>query len=192
MRKPKIKKESREAELLQTAARLFKEKGFDETSMRDIAGEVGMLPGSMYYHFPSKDDLLIAVYRIGINNLLERASKALEGVSDPWERLRAVCEVHLHAILDADDFAAVAVRVLPRSNPALLDQLTAMRDRHEDMFRQMVAELPLRSNVNRKFLRLGILGAMNYSLTWYRAGADDPSTIVEKILRRFIEGEEAA
>lgn len=190
--KARKKSESREAELLRAAAKLFKEKGFDDTSVRDIASEVGMLPGSIYYHFPSKDDVLIAVCSMGIENMLAGAKAAQEGMTDPWDRLRAVCTAHILAILGGDDFAAVAVRHVPRSNPELLDQLTAMRDKYEDMFRQLVAELPLHQDVNRKFLRLSLLGSLNYTLYWYNAGGDDPATLVEMILGQYMNGEEVA
>ena len=52
--------------ILDVAAKLFREKGYAATSMRDIAAAVGMLPGSIYYHFPAKEDLLVAVYADGV------------------------------------------------------------------------------------------------------------------------------
>ena len=54
------------AKLLAVSARLFAKGGFEATSMRDIAGKAGMLAGSMYYHFPSKNDLIAAVYAAGV------------------------------------------------------------------------------------------------------------------------------
>src|ERR1700704_4222792 len=51
--------------LLAVSARLFAKGGFEATSMRDIAGQAGMLAGSMYFHFPSKNDLIAAVYAAG-------------------------------------------------------------------------------------------------------------------------------
>src|SRR5258708_36881416 len=53
------------AKLLSVSARLFAKGGFEATSMRDIAGKAGMLAGSVYYHFPSQNDLIAAGYAAG-------------------------------------------------------------------------------------------------------------------------------
>jgi AcrR family transcriptional regulator len=57
--------------ILDEAARLFREKGYAATSMRDIANAVDMLPGSLYYHFSAKEDLLVAVYEEGVRLITE-------------------------------------------------------------------------------------------------------------------------
>ena len=54
--------DSRLPQILDHAARLFRTKGFEATSVRDIARAVGMLPGSLYCHFATKEELLAAVY----------------------------------------------------------------------------------------------------------------------------------
>ena len=82
------------------AAELFAEKGFHETTMRDIARRAGMLPGSIYYHFPSKADLLAGVYEEGVSRLLARIDAADPGLrAEPWARLEAVMTAHFAAIL---------------------------------------------------------------------------------------------
>ena len=69
--------------LVAVSARLFAKDGFEATSMRDIAGKAGMLAGSMYYHFPSKNDLIAAVYQAGVAEIgaavdeRSRAARAL-------------------------------------------------------------------------------------------------------------------
>src|ERR1700752_2149636 len=59
------RQDNRRVQLLDAAARLFRERGFHATSMRDIAKAVGMLSGSIYYHFNSKEEMLLAVYEEG-------------------------------------------------------------------------------------------------------------------------------
>jgi AcrR family transcriptional regulator len=151
-----------------------------------------MLPGSVYYHFASKDELLVAIYKIGVEELAKAAKEALSDVRDPMDRLRAVCRVHLEAILGGSDFAAVVVRVLPRSSTTLHDRLVTLRDGYESIFRELIDALPLAPGINRTFLRLSLLGALNSALVWYHAGPDDPATIAERIIRRFTEGETRA
>lgn len=190
MKRPK--KINRSRPLLEAAARLFKTKGFDETSIRDIAYQANMLPGSIYYHFASKEELLIAIYRLGVDHHLKAAQDAMTTAKGPLDQLIAVCRAHMQAILGGNDFAAVVVRVLPRHDLALHDRLVALRDEYEDVFRQLIAALPLVPGVNRKFLRLALLGALNYSPVWYGPGGDDAKTVVDKIIRRFVDGEKRA
>src|SRR5512134_887425 len=85
--------------VLDAAARLFRERGYAVTSMRDIAAAAGMLAGSLYYHFASKDDLLVAVYAEGVKRIGAAVEQALRGGGEPWERLERVCAAHLTALL---------------------------------------------------------------------------------------------
>src|SRR5439155_20955761 len=85
--------------LLDEAARLFGAQGFHGTSIRDIVRAVDMLPGSIYYHFETKDFLLAAVYAEGVRRISARVTAAIEGKSGPWERLEAAAIAHLEALL---------------------------------------------------------------------------------------------
>src|SRR5512146_695459 len=75
--------------LLDEAARLFRAQGFHGTSIRDIVRAVDMLPGSLYYHFATKEDLLAAVYAEGVERISARVRAAVDGRNDPWQRLQA-------------------------------------------------------------------------------------------------------
>ncbi len=190
-RKVRQRIDNRQQTLLDAAAKLFRTSSFEAISVRDIAKEAGMLPGSVYYHFPSKDDLLVAVYKAGIAHHLGAARAAIASADTPVTRLAALCRAHVGSIL-GNDFAAVAVCVLPRNSPALRRRLVALRDTYEDVFRDLIATLPLAPGVNRKILRLTLLGALNYIPIWYHAGLDDPDTTADKILARFADGERRA
>src|SRR5512146_1977034 len=71
---------NRRAELLRSAARLFRRKGFHATSTRDIAAAVGMQSGSPFYHFKSKGALLFAVMEEGMRWAIARQEQALQPV----------------------------------------------------------------------------------------------------------------
>ena len=85
------------AKLLSVSARLFAKGGFEATSMRDIAARAGMLAGSMYYHFPSKNDLIAAVYEAGVAEIGAAVDEALDEARGPWPRLEAACVAHLES-----------------------------------------------------------------------------------------------
>jgi TetR/AcrR family transcriptional regulator, cholesterol catabolism regulator len=163
--------------LLDEAARLFGAQGFHGTSVRDIVGAVDMLPGSLYYHFATKEDLLTAVYAEGVRRISERVQAAVAGRIDAWDRLEAACVAHLEALLEESGYAQVVIRVRPADVPAVAARLVELRDGYERIFVDLVAELPVRSDVDRRGLRLLLLGALNWSPTWYRQGRDDPRAI---------------
>ena len=71
--------DSRRAQLLEEAARLFGAKGYAHTSMRDIAAAFGILPGSLYHHFASKDALFVAVYAEGVDRIQAAVAAAVAG-----------------------------------------------------------------------------------------------------------------
>ena len=131
--------------LLDEAARLFGTQGFHGTSVRDIVGAVDMLPGSLYYHFATKEDLLTAVYAEGVRRISERVQAAIAERTDPWERLEAACVAHLEALLEQSDYAQVVVRVRPADVPSVAARLVELRDGYERIFVDLVAQLPARA-----------------------------------------------
>ena len=91
--------------ILDEAARLFAAQGFHGASVRDIVRAIDMLPGSLYYHFTTKEALLAAVYAEGVRRISESVEAAIAGRRDPWERLEAACVAHLESLLGAGDYA---------------------------------------------------------------------------------------
>lgn len=150
--------------------------------MRDIAGEVGMLAGSMYYHFPSKNDLIAAVYERGVAEIGAAVDAALKGVREPWKRLEAACVAHLESLLSDSAHAAVMTADLSRIDRRLKRRLIAMRDRYERRFVDLVAALPLKAGTDRTLWRLQLLGALNWTPTWYRQGGKSPAAIGRAIV----------
>jgi TetR/AcrR family transcriptional regulator, cholesterol catabolism regulator len=70
--------DNRLPQILDAAARLFRAQGFQGTSVRDIVRAVDMLPGSLYYHFATKEDLLAEVYAEGVRRISARVRAAVE------------------------------------------------------------------------------------------------------------------
>ena len=169
-------------QILDEAARLFREKGFQATSVRDIVRAVDMLPGSLYYHFAAKEDLLLAVYEEGVRRITDSVTRAVDGRRDPWERLEAACIGHLEALLQESDYAQVVIRVRPSDAPSVAADLTKMRDGYEALFNDLIAALPLERGVDRRSLKMMLMGAMNWSQTWYQPGRTTPAAIAKRFV----------
>jgi AcrR family transcriptional regulator len=174
---------SRLPRLLDEAAHAFALRGYAAASVREIVGPVGMLPGSLYCHFATKEALLVAVYKEGVERIGAAVDAAVAALDEPWQRLEAACVAHLSSLLDQTDYSQVVIRVRPSDAPAAEDELIALRDSYEKRFARLVAALPLARPTDRTLLRLMLVGALNWSQTWYREGR---GTSPEKIARRFV------
>lgn len=176
------RQDNRRQQLLDVAARLFRERGYHVTSMRDIAREVGMLSGSIYYHFPSKEEMLLAVYEEGLRHIAERVDASVAGQSTPWERLEAGCTAHLEALLELSDYTQVMIRVLPPEGGKVAERLLDLRDRYEARFRELIDALALPEGADRRYLRLLLMGGLNWSHVWYHSGGDAPAVIAHRMI----------
>jgi TetR/AcrR family transcriptional regulator, cholesterol catabolism regulator len=74
---------SRRSELLAIAARLFAARGYNQTTVRDIADEAGILSGSLYHHFSSKEAMLDEIMRAFMGDLLDRFQTIADGDGTP-------------------------------------------------------------------------------------------------------------
>lgn len=180
------RQDNRRERLLDAAAGLICRRGYHATSMRDIARATDMLPGSIYYHFESKEELLVAIYAEGVRRIAERVDRAVAGESLAMKRLEAACVAHLEMLLTDSDYAQVVVRVLPGDVPAVSARLTALRDDYEARFRRLIAALALPRG-RRRYARLCLLGALNAAQSWYRQGGDSPARIARRMLEVFRE-----
>lgn len=174
---------SRLPQLLDEAAAAFAARGFAAASVREIVGPTGMLPGSMYCHFATKEALLVAVHKTGVERIGAAVDAAIAPLDDPWQRLEAACVAHLVSLLDQTDYSQVVIRVRPSDAPAAEAELVAARDSYERRFVRLVAALPLSRPTDRTMLRLMLVGALNWSQTWYREGGGQSP---ERIARRFV------
>jgi len=169
--------------LLDEAAHVFAKRGFAATSIREIVEPVGMLPGSLYYYFETKEVLLLAVYREGVERISAKVDAAMEGIDDPWSRLEAACIGHLSALLDRTDYSQVVIRIRPDDVPSVAAEFAILRDSYEHRFEALLEMLPLPKSVERRDLRLLLMGALNWSQTWFREGG---ALTPDEIARRFI------
>jgi AcrR family transcriptional regulator len=177
--------ENRRGAMLDSAARSFARKGYDGTSIRDIAADVGVQPSSLYYFFRSKDDLYEAVYERGVEQILSAVEQAIGTNGKPWRRFELAAVAHLEALLINGDYNALVANIVPRGDTALDKRLIQHRDRYETLFIELIDDLPLPLRTDRKVLRLTILSALNGVASWYRPGDVSPENIALKIVGMF-------
>ena len=171
------------ARIISEAESLFNRQGFDGASMRDIAAAAEMQPASVYYHFESKEELLWAVWEKGGIELVDRVKNAIADKTDPWQRMETACIAHTTGLLDWRR-ANQALFVMPPWHypESIKTRVIALRDEYEKIFTDLIDDLPLRKGVDRRYLRLTVIGALSWSLFWFKKERDTPSTIAKQIL----------
>ncbi|HXZ53970.1 MAG TPA: TetR/AcrR family transcriptional regulator [Burkholderiales bacterium] len=181
----------RREELIAAAARIFGARGYEGASLRDICAAAGILAGSMYHHFRSKEDLFVSVNAEGFRRLNRVVDWALKGKPDPWQRIEAAIAAHLAELVEnADVVAVTAASLFHMERTRLQRRLNREREAYENRFRRLILALPLPSDVDRSLLRLTLLGAINWTRVWYRPGKRTPAQIahhlVHKVLRKAL------
>ncbi|MBV7397248.1 TetR/AcrR family transcriptional regulator [Mameliella sediminis] len=181
--KPETRSNNRLDILLDSAAELFSTRGYQATTMRDIAKACGMLPGSIYYHYANKEALLVAVYDEGVKRLTDRVTEAQNATDDPWTRLEKTLATHIEMIIEPTAYASVIIRILPGTVPSAEQDLIDLRNRYETVLRDLVEALPLPVDVDRRLLRLFLIGAVNHVPLWHKPGGSTPADIARELVR---------
>ena len=169
-------------DILEAAARQFSASGFHGANMRDVAADAGVLAGSIYYHFESKEALYVAVHAAAVDMMTNAVRAAIAGVTDPWQRLEEAAAAHCEALNGNSAFVGVITPIFPVTGD-LRNELTAQRDAYEQMFGELVDGLLPSSEIDSKILRLHILAALNGTKFWYKPGGKTPADIGRQLIQ---------
>lgn len=162
--------ESARGKLLQTAAHLFRSKGYERTTVRDLASAVGIQSGSIFHHFKSKDEILRSVMEETIlyNTALMRA--ALADAEDLRERVLGLIRCELQSIMGGTG-EAMAVLVYEWRSLSAEGQayILGLRDIYEQMWLDVLGEARLAGYCQGDpfILRRFLTGALSCT-TWFR------------------------
>lgn len=167
---------NRRVALVTTAARLFRRKGFDGTSTRDIAAAVGMHSGSPFYHFKSKGALLYAVMEEGMRSAMARQAAALDAVApsepDAAALLGVLIRNHFDVLLGpGSDFIPVMLYESRSITVRQRASLARLQGDYESVWAPVLQALSDQGRLQApvKLSRLLIFGALNWSAQWFDA-----------------------
>jgi TetR/AcrR family transcriptional regulator, cholesterol catabolism regulator len=162
--------DTRRQEIIRLAGGLFKRSGYEQVGMRQIAAEAGILGGSLYHHFPSKRALFIEVHRLALSNNAEQIERAVEGITDPWERLEAACAEHLVLQVNPESLSNPLMNDNAALHSDMRKDLVKERDRFESLYKKLINDLPLSPSVDRSLYRICLISLLNAVALWYRPG----------------------
>ncbi len=179
--------------ILRNAARIFAEKNYHSTTMRDISRATGVSLAGLYHYCKSKEELLFLIQDNCFGRVLERLEERLRGVDDPLTRLRIFIENHLSF------FAAnmAEMKVLSHEAESLAGELhthvSTKKDKYTKLARRILKEIPQQliagSQVDLTVATYALFGMMNWIYNWYDPrGKLKVSELVDNVTRLFLHG----
>ena len=172
-------------EILRTAARLFQQRGYDATSMNDVAAALKLSKGGLYHHFQSKDEILFEIMNHAMEITQERVLNPVRGIADPEERLRALIRLHIEVVLSPRDRE---ITVMLHENhplpPALRKRINHRKKEYVHFVESLIADVqkeaqkqaqkatqrttPEKSPVSPRAAAFALLGMINWIYQWYK------------------------
>lgn len=156
--------------LLRAAAHLFLTLGYEKTTVRDIARGVGILSGSIFHHFESKEDILEAVMLEVSELTTERMRQAAQTARSPLAKVRALVRAELQCIHgDTSEAMTLLITEWRSLNPEAQQRVLRVRDRYEAVWKSALvdARKDLQA-IDELILRRLVQGMTSGTARWYR------------------------
>ena len=189
------KSERTRQRILDAAARAFQRRGYAAVTLKDIAALADMQAGSLYYHFDTKEELVEAVLDAGVDGAIGATRQAVEALgpgADPLARLRAAIAAHVRFVLSEDAYASANIRILGHVPDAVRERHLKRQRAYgafwRTLFRQAAAAGAIRADLDLSVARMLALGALNWSVEWYRKGERTPSEIAAHAATMILDG----
>jgi AcrR family transcriptional regulator len=179
----------RQAEVVQDAARVFAARGYDQTSVPQLAEELGIAAGSLYHYFGSKEQLLIAICDQLMDPLLVEARELLDGPGDDAAtQLRALVRLWVRHVIAHRDHMLVFLQerhVIDHGDQWL--PVRRSRKRFEELVEEVLEGVPTRLG-DRRLTLSALLGMVNHTAQWYRPrGRLDADAIADGYVDLILE-----
>jgi TetR/AcrR family transcriptional regulator, cholesterol catabolism regulator len=179
-------------QILKTSAKIFAEKGFHRTSVRDISRTTGMSLAGLYYYFTTKEELLYLIQERCFITLLQRWERAATPDMDVRSRIRVFAENHLSFFCHNMPEMKVMAHEDESVTGAFQDKILVLKRRYVKVLTDLIAELKQGEDgkqVDSRVATFALFGMMNWIYTWYQPKRDVPfPQLIEQMLRIYFFG----
>lgn len=176
--------------LLATAAKVFADKGFHPTTMRDLSRATGMSLAGMYYYVRGKDDLLYRIQERTFSRVLEGGGLAVAQGRDPLERLHRFIRHHVTFFAEHMPEMKVLSHEAESLGGKRREAINALKRRYVDLLLGVLREIDgLEDAADRRLAAYALFGMMNWIYTWYDPeGPISPERLAERFAELFLYG----
>lgn len=182
-------------QILAAAARLFGQRGYANTTLRQIAQACGIQAGSIYYHFGGKDEIAAQVLDEGLAAVTCAVRQRLDALPPGVgmrERLAAAVQGHLWGMLHGSDFTAAHIRIYRYVSDAARQRHREVRSAYTQLWDELLQDAAdaglLRTDIPVPLVRQFLVGALNWPVDWYdpKRGGFEP--LAERITALTLDG----
>lgn len=181
--------------LVKLAARTFGIQGYSATTMRNIAEQAGIEAASIYYHFPSKEDLVDEVMEQGADRIVHHLNEQLDALgpnASAEQRFRAAVLGQMFGLITHGDFALANSRLLGQLPDKVRERQVKRRERHQRLWNGLLEDLrsdgKLRNDVDIHLARISILGSINSIQSWFNPRKGSLEKVAEQLCDMFFQG----
>jgi len=180
-------------QILERAARVICQQGFEATSMQQIAEACGLTKAGLYHHVKTKDALLLAIMHYGMDLFEELVLDRVRGIADPLERLRATMARNVELVTqDSSKEVTIILHEHQTLTGAAQREINARKKRYvrflEDSLREAIERRQIRC-VDPTLAAFSFLGVVLWTYKWYRGGGRiSPRQLADGMTDLFFEG----
>jgi AcrR family transcriptional regulator len=179
--------------VFEVAAEVFHRKGYDNTSMSDVATAAGLTKAGLYHHVSSKESLLYTVLDSGLDLTESYVVKPLDAIADPLERLKTMIELHLRLVLEERNLEVTGLLHECRTlSPGDQSRINRRKKEYVKMSAKLIADVVKKyniTNIDPKLAAFALLGMLNWTYQWYQpSGSSSRDDIVRNFQQIFLQG----
>lgn len=180
------------AEIYRTAAQIILRKGYDATSVNDIANALGMTKAGLYHYINGKKELLFDIMNFGLWELDEEVATPARAVADPAARLRFIVDAHARLVTRGQGAITILVDEVTALTPVQQRKITQSKRKYFDFLRDTLNELKAAGkmqDVDTTAAAFSLLGMINWLSRWFQqGGALSEEQAAEQIVRIALHG----
>jgi len=179
--------DGRAAEVFRTAAQIILQKGYDATSVSDIANALGITKAGLYHYIRGKTDLLYEIMKFGLRELTREVMIPAREIADAEERLRFIILTNARLVTLGHGAVTILVEEARALSPTQFRAVTRLKRGYLDMLRLTLEELRLEGklrDVNTTVAAFSIIASINWLSRWYQA---DGALTAEEITHQLAD-----
>jgi TetR/AcrR family transcriptional regulator, cholesterol catabolism regulator len=190
--KKSVPNNERLAEVYRTAAQIILRKGYDATSINDIANALGMTKAGLYHYINGKKELLFDIMNFGLDELDEEVATPACSIADPSARLRFIIASHAQLVTRGQGAITILVDEITALPPAQNRIITRRKREYFDRLRDVLNELKFQGklhDVDTTAATFSLLGMINWLSRWFRQDGDlTQEQVAEQIVKIALNG----
>jgi TetR/AcrR family transcriptional regulator, cholesterol catabolism regulator len=184
---PTSGKGKRASHIYRIAAEIMCQKGYEATSMNDIAEAAGLTKAGIYHYIRGKEELLFEIMSYAMDNLDQRIIAPAQEVADAEERLRKIVECHTRSLVEGVGAITIVLEEMPALTAAHRRIVKARERAYFDFIRQTLQQLEVEGklrDVNLTTATFSLLGMILWISRWYRRDGKLPA---QQVIRDYID-----